>query len=122
GDYGTVGFLSIMLSGERPVLQDLVISCRVARKKVENGLFQWIANALRARGPATLLGTYRATSRNGVLLDALRDVGFTEGGEKGGARIIELSLDREVPGGTIVHVTGPTSLTTTAVPEAGAPR
>jgi len=119
GDYGTVGFLSIAL-GETPVLQDLVISCRVARKKVENGLFHWIAGELRARGHTLLRGMYRATSRNGVLLDALRDVGFAEAGEQDGARLLELPLDRDVPGGTIVDVTGPA--TTTPAPEAGAAR
>ncbi|HYE78674.1 MAG TPA: HAD-IIIC family phosphatase, partial [bacterium] len=76
GDYGTVGFAAVRMGDEVPVLQDLVISCRVAKKKVENAWFQWIADALKARGADRMHAHYKPTPRNGVLKDTLVDTGF----------------------------------------------
>jgi HAD superfamily phosphatase (TIGR01681 family) len=104
GDYGTVGFLSIALAGETPVLRDLVISCRVAKKKVENALFQWLADAFRARGHDRMEAWYKPTARNHVLLEALTDAGFTVTGERDGMTVLELRLDRDVPGGRVVRI------------------
>jgi FkbH-like protein len=104
GDYGAVGFLSVSLAQDPPMLRDLVISCRIAKKKVENALFQWLADALRARGATRLQAGYRPTSRNHVLLDALTEVGFARTGERDGQVILELAIDRPLPDSDLVAV------------------
>ena len=107
GDYGSVGFLSVSLHGEPPVLRDLVISCRIAKKKVENALFGWIAEELRAKGHDRLHAWYKRTARNHVLLEALQEVGFQPVGERDSVTVLELRFDREVPGRRIVAIEAP---------------
>ena len=107
GDYGSVGFLSVSVHGEPPVLRDLVISCRIAKKKVENALFGWIAQELRAKGHDRLHAWYKRTPRNHVLLEALLEVGFVALGERDGVTVLELRFDRDVPGRRIVAIEAP---------------
>jgi FkbH-like protein len=104
GDYGAVGFLSVSLEGDVPVLRDLVISCRVAKKKVENALFQWLADGFRAHGRDRLEAAYLPTSRNHVLLDSLSEVGFVKMAERDGHIVLELPLRDPLPDGTIVTI------------------
>jgi predicted enzyme involved in methoxymalonyl-ACP biosynthesis len=99
-----VGFLSVSVAQDPPMLRDLVISCRIAKKKVENALFQWLADALRARGATRLLAGYTPTSRNHVLLDALAEVGFVKTGERDGQVVLELPLEGRLPDGDLVTV------------------
>ena len=40
GDYGLVGFLSFRYTSGRVLLDDLVLSCRVAKKYVENAALE----------------------------------------------------------------------------------
>ena len=40
GEYGIVGFASLVMSKDGAVLRDFVLSCRVAQKKLENAWFQ----------------------------------------------------------------------------------
>jgi FkbH-like protein len=44
GDYGIIGFASFKHEGNRIQLQDFVMSCRVAQKKVERAFFNHILN------------------------------------------------------------------------------
>jgi FkbH-like protein len=104
GDYGTVGVMLVSLEGSTPVLRDLVISCRVAKKKVENALFCWLVGALRERGDDRLHAVYYRTARNHVLLEALTEVGFAPTGRADGADLLELRVDADVACGDIVAV------------------
>jgi FkbH-like protein len=104
GEYGIVGFLAVSMAGPVPILRDLVISCRVAKKKVENAIFKWLATQFSSRGIANLEAGYVPTSRNHVLLDALTEVGFAPTVERDGMQILDLVLDREVPAGKIVEI------------------
>lgn len=104
GDYGTVGFASVLLDGDVPVLKDLVISCRVAKKKVENAWFQWLGKALGRIGFDRLHAWYVPSSRNGVLLDALREVGFVPVERLDGREVLALDFAPPVPDGDLVAV------------------
>ena len=105
GDYGTVGFVAIESpAGGTPRVRDLVMSCRVAQKKVEHALFESLRGSLASAGATNLLATFLPTARNGILLAALRDVGFAVRDERDDAVEVELDLSRPVPGGTIVTV------------------
>jgi FkbH-like protein len=102
GDYGIVGFASVEVGATRAMLRDLVISCRIAKKKVEHAWFQWIANYLVGRNYDRLFAGYEPTSRNGVLLDTLREVGFLERSGEGSRCLLELDLGRPIEGAKIV--------------------
>lgn len=78
GDYGVVGFASVRRYRDRLFLVDFVLSCRVAQKQVENTWFQWLRSVAKAAGYAKVEARYVKTSRNGVLLNALKEAGFQE--------------------------------------------
>jgi len=75
GDYGIVGFLSIIL-GPTPTIQDLVISCRIAQKHYEHALIYWIAGKMMRDGYSDLRAVLVKTGRNTPLTAVLRDIGF----------------------------------------------
>lgn len=91
GDYGTVGFACVDFSGQKPLLQDFVMSCRVAKKHVENAFFAWLMQTLGAMGNESLQADFLATERNGVLRSVLDEVGFLSRGESGKVEHLELS-------------------------------
>ncbi len=78
GEYGIVGFASVQLGDQRAVLQDFVLSCRVAQKKLENAWFKWLSEALANVGHERIQARYVKSSRNGVLLNALLEAGFNQ--------------------------------------------
>lgn len=71
GDYGLVGFAAVAYAEEGPALIDFVMSCRVARKRVEETFLAWYAARARRRGAGRFRVRMRATGRNGPLRDAL---------------------------------------------------
>lgn len=65
GTYGIVGCITLEQQNDVIICTDFVISCRVARKKVENA----ILSALMDHYQKNLMIIYRPTQRNKVLLD-----------------------------------------------------
>ncbi len=63
GDYGLVGFLIVDKMGERANITDFVISCRVANKKIEPTLINYLAK----RYGGEVLFNYKRTLRNGPM-------------------------------------------------------
>ena len=63
GDYGTVGFVSIIL-GNIPKIKDLVISCRIAQKHYEHSLIYWVSQKLKKNGYQELYAKLIKTKRN----------------------------------------------------------
>jgi len=104
GDYGIVGFASLAVSNDGATLKDFVLSCRVAQKKVENAWFQWLARVAGASGYAKIRAPYGKTSRNGVLLNALLDVGFVETMKNDAGSLLELDCDAIPPAADIVSI------------------
>jgi FkbH-like protein len=104
GDYGIVGFLAIATAGTEPRLRDLVISCRIAQKKVENAIFQWLMRELNQRHARWLEAAYLPTARNHVLLAALMDVGFGPREIEDGMQILRLDLSVAIPDANIVTI------------------
>jgi FkbH-like protein len=76
GHYGVVGFASVDERGDTPRLLDLVISCRVAQKRVEHTFFEWLAERERGRGASTLEAELVSTPRNGPLRRVLDELPF----------------------------------------------
>jgi FkbH-like protein len=75
GDYGIVGFVSVRLQ-DQPMLVDLVLSCRVAKRRVEHALLKWLGSRYARRGKAALEATLIHSSRNGVLAEVFDDLPF----------------------------------------------
>ena len=50
GDYGIISFLSLQIDGSEGRITDFVVSCRVAKKKVENAIITSLKEPLAARG------------------------------------------------------------------------
>jgi FkbH-like protein len=79
GDYGLIGFVSVDLAAGE--ITDLFMSCRVQRKRVEQAVFAWIGEAVRARRHAELRVRHRPTDRNGAARAMLKDLGFAPAGD-----------------------------------------
>jgi len=88
-----------------PVLRDLALSCRIAKKKVEHAWFQWIADQLAAAGAEELHAWYKPTPRNRVLRDALVEMGFSSVGNAHDHEVLALAFDRPIEDAEIVQVT-----------------
>jgi len=104
GEYGIVGFASIDVSSGNAVLKDFVLSCRVAQKKVENAWFKQAVELARRAGYSSIRATYVKTQRNGVLLKALREVGFVESAKSEVASDLELTCEHVPVSSDIVSV------------------
>lgn len=63
GDYGTIGFISIIL-GNIPKIKDLLISCRIAQKHYEHSLIYWVSQKLKKNGYQELYAKLIKTKRN----------------------------------------------------------
>jgi FkbH-like protein len=108
GDYGIVGIASLCISRERVLLKDFALSCRVAQKKVENAWFKWLCAAVRPSGYDKILASYVRTPRNGVLRDALLEVGFVETTKNEAGSMLELNCETTPPASDIVSIASPT--------------
>ena len=104
GDYGIVGFASVVTSREGAFLKDFVLSCRVAQKKVENAWFKFLARAALSSGYSKIYAPYVKTSRNGVLLNALLEVGFVETRKDDSGSFLELNCLANPPASEIVSI------------------
>lgn len=71
GTYGVVGFAAVRRGADGPVLVDFVMSCRAARKRVEDTFIHWYADQARRRGTSRFFVCMRRTDSNGPLRDAL---------------------------------------------------
>lgn len=104
GVYGIVGFASVDESGYRPILRDLVLSCRVAQKRVEHTFVQWLATLEQARGHQTLGAAVVRTERNQPIAQVFDDLRFQSVGQNNGTDFMELPLAGPVLVGEIVRI------------------
>jgi FkbH-like protein len=104
GAYGIVGFASIDESGRRPILRDLVLSCRVARKRVEHAFIQWLARRESARASDALVAALVRTDRNAPILQVFDDLNFRAAGQDCGRSVVELPLDSNLDTERIITV------------------
>jgi len=104
GDYGLVGFASVDISSSVPTLMDLVLSCRVAQKRVEETFVYWYALRARERGARRLRAALVPTDRNKPIRDALGRLPFRVLSDEGARQILELPLDESVKVPDVVRV------------------
>jgi len=104
GAYGIVGFASIDENAPDPVLRDLVISCRVAQKKVEHAFISWLAGREQAREKRALVAEIVKTERNHPIVQVFADLPFRPMGQRDRVTLMDLPLDGSLPPGDIVTV------------------
>jgi FkbH-like protein len=77
GDYGIVGFMSFYISDNILYIEDLVISCRVVQKMVENTLLKAVFE-LNDNGNelVSIQAKYKETARNSPILTSFLNMGF----------------------------------------------
>jgi FkbH-like protein len=80
--FGDNGMISVVICrpGEAGVweIDTWLMSCRVLGRKVENMVLREILSQARAAGVYKLLGTYRPTDRNKLVVDHYAKLGFTK--------------------------------------------
>ncbi len=78
GDNGLISVLAAQRQGDALVIDTWLMSCRVLKRGVEQFLLNHLAEAARARGLRRLIGEYIPTSKNVLVKNHFRDLGFTE--------------------------------------------
>jgi FkbH-like protein len=78
GDYGIIAFCSVddQTAADGPKIMDFVISCRVAKKHVEQTFIQWLAKEARDRGKSTLRAHFVETPKNSPMAEVLSSLPF----------------------------------------------
>lgn len=76
GDYGIVAFLSVKLDGTSATIIDFVISCRVAKKKVEEAILFSLKDQLLANNITSLDARLIKTKKNGPIASVFEELPF----------------------------------------------
>lgn len=76
GDYGIVGFVSVMVKGAEALVAEFVMSCRVAKKLCEQSVLLALAERLSASGVSQMRAKVVPTGRNVALVEAFDAMPF----------------------------------------------
>lgn len=76
GDYGIVSFMSMHMDGKKVRIMDLVISCRIAKKKVENAIVRSLKPLLLKKGIDSIEAQLIVTKKNSPLVNVFKDLPF----------------------------------------------
>lgn len=93
GDYGIVGFIIIDLSGNVPCVSDFVISCRVANKKIEPTLINYLA----CKYGGKLFFNYKKTLRNGPMFQIIKQLKMDKVSSEDGYDVYQCQYDKDYP-------------------------
>ena len=80
GSYGLICVIIGRLDGDELFIDTWVMSCRVLKRGVENLGLNEIAESARLRGAQLIRGEYIPTSKNGLVKDHYRNLGFADAG------------------------------------------
>jgi FkbH-like protein len=76
GQYGIVGFVRVQGAPGVAIVHDFVLSCRVAKKRVEHSVFRWLGARVVGQGGGLIQACFRPTERNMALAKVLEDLAF----------------------------------------------
>ena len=93
GDYGLIGFSSINVSNNIPVMENLVLSCRIAQKRVEHTYMKSITALLRNNGYKELCVKLTLTAKNGPLCKVFSELPFTVKEEGQDNKLLSIQTD-----------------------------
>lgn len=94
GDYGIVSAAIVDLTGEVPLIEEWVLSCRVMGRQVEDALLEHMETELQREGYTRLRGRYVPTAKNKPVAELYDRLGYRiirQGDD--GEKVYELSLD-----------------------------
>lgn len=104
GTYGIVGFAAFAVTASGMMLEDFVLSCRVAQKKVESHFFRWFAARRAAVGDFEFRATCRRTDRNQPLREVLAASGFTVLATAGDEQVLSYDCTGTEPCASVITV------------------
>ncbi|WP_100374828.1 HAD-IIIC family phosphatase [Bacillus sp. FJAT-45037] len=82
GDNGLVGYFHISEQGKHWYIRNIVMSCRVFKRQVETQALYLLIEQARAKGVESISGTYRETSKNGLVASFYEDHSFFRQGDE----------------------------------------
>ncbi len=92
GDYGIVGFVCVDERGDAPLVRDLVLSCRVAQKRIEHTILGWLAQREGEAGGERIQAELVRTARNGPLQRVFDELPFRVAWTDGSRALLELDV------------------------------
>ena len=110
GTYGLIGF--VVFEPERSLILDLMFSCRVQGKLVDDAFIAWLAEARLGRETEILRARYRANKKNAPARQLLERLGF-------GAQASEAGFEiwvKASPGRVLADIRRVVSVTTPGTP------
>jgi FkbH-like protein len=78
GDNGLIGALTVLREGDAWAIENMVLSCRVFSREVEQAILALLLNAARKHGAKRVTGRYVETAKNKKFTRFFLDAGFTE--------------------------------------------
>jgi FkbH-like protein len=97
GDNGIIGFAKIETDGGVARITDLLLSCRVLKRTVEDAVLAFLGERARARGAVRIEGLFRPTRKNGQVSAFYEERGFSAAGEIGDARRFTAAVENVPP-------------------------
>ena len=104
GDYGIIAFMSIQQERNSGRILDFVISCRVAKKKVESAIITSLHEVLRPYHINRLQALLVKTKKNGPLAEVFHELPFDVVSENEHQTIYELSDLEHIPDEGILKI------------------
>jgi FkbH-like protein len=108
--FGDNGMISVVIcrpkDAETWEIDTWLMSCRVLGRKVEHMVLREIVEHARRAGIHELIGVYRPTDRNNLVIDHYAKLGFTKTGEEGGVTRWVLPVEGVEIEGAPMKVTG----------------
>lgn len=103
GSYGVVGFC--IVDKRKPLLTDLMFSCRIQSKRVEHAFLGWLIQKYRDAHEGAFWANYRRTKKNAPSGQVFADLGMQETETVDGLSHLVLPKAQPVPDDGIVTIT-----------------
>ena len=87
-----VGFASVTEGSDTLEISNLVVSCRVAQKRIEHAFLRWLGARGRAAGRQTISAALYRSGKNMPMIKVLRDLRFDISGVDGDHLKMKLRL------------------------------
>lgn len=78
GQYGLTAIASMEVIGDKALITDFIMSCRVMSRQVENAVLHHLSVVARAKGVKNMVAHYLPTAKNRPLLRFLQNSRFTD--------------------------------------------
>ena len=78
GDNGIISVVILNLKGEIPVIEEMVMSCRVMGKKIENAIIDDIEKTVKDMGYSALIGKFIQSVKNAPVKNLYTGLGYSE--------------------------------------------